>query len=180
MLSTSSLCLLALSKRGCTPTSSTFTLLSESFSSVHGFRSLRRCKGCCRERNSNYPREQISTQSNRWCKIKISYFCLLSSREDGSGAGRISEIVCSIVGHPTDQCFECPSRQVLGQEGAAGVPATNLSELGGVIFFEIDQYSLSASVRVHGFPEDRSQSKLRFSGWEKTALCGNPRGDRLG
>jgi len=69
-LSTSSPWLLALSKRGCTPISSMFTLPSELLSSAHGFKFLRRCKGCYREKSSNYPREQISTQSNRRCKIK--------------------------------------------------------------------------------------------------------------
>ena len=63
--STLSLLLPALSNRGCMPISSTSTLPSEFFPSIREFRFLRRCAGCCKARSSNYPREQISTKSNR-------------------------------------------------------------------------------------------------------------------
>ena len=59
-LSTSSLLLLASSKQGCTPISSTSTLPSELFQSVCELKPLRRCAGCCKGRSLNYPREPIS------------------------------------------------------------------------------------------------------------------------
>ena len=81
-LLTSSLSSLALSNRGCTPISSTSTSPSELFSSGPGFTFLHRYTGCCKERSSNYPRESISAYSNRWYKMKLSYFYLRSSCKD--------------------------------------------------------------------------------------------------
>jgi len=90
-ISTSLLFSLVLSKRGCTPISSTSTLPSEFLASVRRFKFLHRHKGCCEEKSSNYPREQISTQSNRWYKISYSYLVPSCEYLD---AERISRMIC--------------------------------------------------------------------------------------